>query len=267
MMEKLFKEIHGDDNPTMIPVSKFNGRFELTLGLKSYEKEVKILKEKVPHLINHIYFIPHTVMQSFNFYKDNVWIDIFRLDWNFWETIDQQKHIEMQLEYMEQCKKENDYENLFSYMEKKILISKYIELFDYIPVEQKYNCFRDLWARSEYGFDQFKPSFLKKVFSCKEYSEERNESMIKLKEEIEDHEFLKVYRGVTPHSTPYDKAISWTLDVDTAEWFASRFDSKGKVMKAEIHINDINDYLYNRNEKEILLNPKKLINTEVFYYI
>ena len=38
-------------------------------------------------------------------------------------------------------------------------------------------------------------------------------------------------------------------------------------MKAEIHMDDIYDYLFNRNEKEILLNPKKLMNTEVHYYI
>jgi hypothetical protein len=267
MINNIFKEIHGDTNPTMIPVSSFNGRYELKLGLKSYEEEVKILKEKVPHLVDHIYFIPQSFMQTFNFYKDDVWVYIYSLEWNFWESIDQQKQIEMQLKYMEECKKENDYENLFSCMEKKILISKYIELFDSIPVEQKYNCFRYLWSRSEYGFDQFKPSFLKKVFSYKEHSEERNQSMIELKEEIQDQEIINVYRGVTSQSTPYDKAISWTLDIDIAEWFASRFDSKGKVMKAEIHIKDIHDFLYNRNEKEVLLNPKKLINTEVFYYI
>jgi hypothetical protein len=41
----------------------------------------------------------------------------------------------------------------------------------------------------------------------------------------------------------------------------------GKIMKAEIHIDDIYDYLYGRNEKEVLLNPKKIKNAEVFYYI
>jgi hypothetical protein len=266
-MEKLFKEIHGSNNPAMIPVSKFNGRYELTLGLKSYEEEIKILKEKIPHLIDHIYFIPKTIMQSFTFYKDNLWLDVYSLEWNFWESINQQELIEKRLKIFDRCIEVGEYEPLFSLMEKKILIPKYIELFESIPVSQKYNCFRDLWTRSEYGFDQFKPSFLKKVFSYKEYSIERNESMLILKEEIEDHETVIVYRGVTPYSTPYNKAISWTLDIDTAEWFASRFDSKGKVMKAEIHINEIYDYLHERNEKEVFLNPKKLMNTEVFYYI
>ena len=91
--------------------------------------------------------------------------------------------------------------------------------------------------------------------------------MNRLKEEIGEHETITVYRGVTSSSTHYEKAISWTLNEDVAEFFAMRFNSKGKIMKAEIHIDDIHDYLSNRNEEEILLNPKKLINTEVHYYI
>ena len=267
MLDNLFKEIHGNNNENLIPVSRFNGRYELTLGLKSYKKEVKILKEKVPHLIDHIYFIPNSFMQTFYFYKGNVWIDVYQLDWKSWEMFDQQERIETLIKFMDEKEKEKDYETIFSYMEKKILITKYIELFDSIPAEQKYNCFRDLWSRSEYGFYQFEPSFLEEVFSYKEFSEERNESMLKLKEQIENHETITVYRGVTSSSTHFERAISWTLDEDVAEFFAMRFNSKGKIMKAEIHIEDINDYLYNRNEKEILLNPKKLMNTEVHYYI
>ena len=267
MINKIFKEIHGDENPTLIPVTKFNGRFELTLGLKSYEKEVEKLKEKVPHLIDHIYFIPNRFMKTFYFYKGNTWIDIYRLEWEVWDSLNLQKTIEHQLKFMEKCEKENDYENIFSYMDKKILITKYIELFNSIPVEQRYNCFRDLWARSEFGFEKFEDSFLEKVFSYKEYSEGRKESMNELKKEIKDHEIITVYRGVTSQSTPYEKATSWTLDEDVAEFFATRFQSKGKIMKAEIHIDDIYDYIYDRNEKEILLNPKKLRNADVYYYI
>ncbi|HMG16459.1 MAG TPA: hypothetical protein VK590_13470, partial [Saprospiraceae bacterium] len=82
MMDNLFKELHGNNNERLIPVNTFNGRYELTLGLKSYKKELKILKEKVPHLIDHIYFIPNSFMQTFYFYKGNVWVDIYQLDWN-----------------------------------------------------------------------------------------------------------------------------------------------------------------------------------------
>ena len=267
MLDNLFKEIHGNNNENLIPVSRFNGRYELTLGLKSYKKEIKILKEKVPHLIDHIYFIPNSFMQTFYFYKGNVWMDVYQLDWKSWEMFDQQERIETLIEFMDEKEKEKDYETIFSYMDKKILITKYIELFDSIPAKQKYICFRDLWSRSEYGFDQFTPSFLEKVFKYKEFSEERNASMNRLKEEIGEHETITVYRGVTSSSTHYEKAISWTLNEDVAEFFAMRFNSKGKIMKAEIHIDDIHDYLSNRNEEEILLNPKKLINTEVHYYI
>ena len=164
MLDNLFKEIHGNNNENLIPVSRFNGRYELTLGLKSYKKEIKILKEKVPHLIDHIYFIPNSFMQTFYFYKGNVWMDVYQLDWKSWEMFDQQERIETLIKFMDEKEKEKDYETIFSYMEKKILITKYIELFDSIPAKQKYNCFRDLWSRSEYGFDQFDTIFFRKSF-------------------------------------------------------------------------------------------------------
>lgn len=267
MMEKLFKEIHGNVNQTMIPISRFDGRYELTFGLKSYKEEVKILKEKVPHLVEHIYFVPKTVMETYYYKKENVLVEIYNLEWKFWEMLDQRERIENVSKLMENLENENDYESLFSYMEKKILITKYIELFDKIPVEQKYNCFRDLWVRSEYGFDQFNLPFLKKVFSYKEHSQERNEGIEEFKKIVGDHQTIEVFRGVTSSSTPYSKAISWTLDEDVAEFFAMRFNSKGKIMKAEINIDDVYDYMMNRNEKELLLNPKKIKNVDVHYYI
>jgi hypothetical protein len=266
-LDTIFKEAHGNNEQTLVPINKFNGRFELTLGLKSFKKEVEILKEKFPHLIDDIYFIPRTRIQPFCFYKGNVWVDIYSLDMSAWDMFQQDKMIEHQLEFIGRFEKENDYENLFSFMEKKILITKYIELFDSIPDEQKYNCFRDVWTRSEYGFNLFEPSFLKEVFTFAKYSEERNDSLQQLKNSLKGKEIVTVYRGITFHSTKANEAISWTLDRSIADFFASRFDSKGKVIKAEIHINDILDYISRRNEKEVFLNPKKLINSELHYQL
>lgn len=266
-MDTIFKEAHGNNEQTLIPVNKFNGRFELTLGLKSFKKEVEVLKEKFPHLIDDIYFIPRTRIQPFCFYKGNVWVDIYSLDMSAWDMFQQDKMIEHQMDFMGRFERENDYENLFSYMEKKILITKYIEIFDSIPNEQKYNCFRDVWTRSEYGFNLFEPSFLEEVFSFAEHSEERNDSMLELKKEIIEDEIVTIYRGVTFYSTRPHKAISWTLNENIADFFASRFNSKGKIIKAEIHVNDIYDYLSNRNENEILLNPKKIKNMELLYQL
>ena len=264
-MDILFKELHGNNEKTLVPINKFNGRYELTLGLKSLEKEVKVLKEKIPHLFDDIYFILHSHFQNFCYYKGNVWVEIFSLEWKVWEFLDLEKSISYFNEQMEEYEKENDYESIFSLMEKKILFSRYIELFSKIPDEQKYNIFREIWSRSEYGFDMLTFILKDEIFAYREHSQERNEAIEELKAMADGEPIITVYRGETIRSTPSDRALSWTLDVETAEFFARRFNSKGVVLKAQIHVNDIYDYLRHRKEEEVLLDPQKLINKEIAF--
>ena len=73
-------------------------------------------------------------------------------------------------------------------------------------------------------------------------------------------ETVTVYRG-----TKYEnyKALSWTLSKKEAVWFSERFlseNEKGQVYQAEIDKKDIFAYFNDRNEKEIVLDYRKLKN-------
>ena len=68
---------------------------------------------------------------------------------------------------------------------------------------------------------------------------------------------LTVYRGGMD-----DKGFSWTLNKDTAKWFAKRWDSHNyypisvpSVFEKEINKVDVLAYLDDRNEQEILYIP------------
>ena len=70
---------------------------------------------------------------------------------------------------------------------------------------------------------------------------------------------VTVYRGVTSVNAKNVKALSWTLDRDTAEWFAHRFGESGTVYEARIHKNHICAYFSGRNESEVIVDPKHLM--------
>ena len=70
---------------------------------------------------------------------------------------------------------------------------------------------------------------------------------------------VTVYRGVTSMNARNVKALSWTLDRDTAEWFAHRFGESGTVYEAQIHKNHIYAYFSGRNESEVIVDPKHLM--------
>lgn len=71
-------------------------------------------------------------------------------------------------------------------------------------------------------------------------------------------DIVTVYRGVTSINAHSVKALSWTLDRDTAEWFAHRFGESGVVYEAQIQKNHIYAYFSGRNETEVIVDPKYL---------
>ena len=68
----------------------------------------------------------------------------------------------------------------------------------------------------------------------------------------------EIYRGVTEKNKDNIRAMSWTMKQETAEWFAKRFGSKGKVYRAKVRKEDILAVFLGRNESEVIVDPKNL---------
>lgn len=72
---------------------------------------------------------------------------------------------------------------------------------------------------------------------------------------------VTIYRGTYKRESM--KKLSWTLDFETAEWFANRFETgEPIVFKTTIPKNQILAYINDRNEQEVIVHPKTL---EVLY--
>lgn len=71
---------------------------------------------------------------------------------------------------------------------------------------------------------------------------------------------VTVYRDVTQKSQVPRKALSWTIDKNTAKWFANRFDGNGDVYSAIIPKERIYAYFLGRNEYEVIVDPRYLTN-------
>ena len=73
---------------------------------------------------------------------------------------------------------------------------------------------------------------------------------------------VTVYRGVTSYNAKNVKALSWTLDENVAQWFARRYGEQGTVYQAQIHKDHIYAIFTGRNESEVIVDPKHLVNIE-----
>lgn len=71
---------------------------------------------------------------------------------------------------------------------------------------------------------------------------------------------VTVYRGVTPYNNDNIRALSWTTNLPTAKWFATRFADRGTVYEALIEKKHILAYFDSRHEFEVVVDPKHLTN-------
>ena len=73
---------------------------------------------------------------------------------------------------------------------------------------------------------------------------------------------VTIYRGVTSYNRSRVHAMSWTLNPETAKWFAHRFGENGSVYEAQIQKAHILALFNGRNEAEIVVDPTFLMNIE-----
>ena len=73
---------------------------------------------------------------------------------------------------------------------------------------------------------------------------------------------VTIYRGVTSYNADHVRAMSWTLNIETAEWFSHRFNEDGAVYEAQIAKEHILALFNGRNESEVVVEPIHLMNVE-----
>lgn len=81
---------------------------------------------------------------------------------------------------------------------------------------------------------------------------------------------LTIYRGTGVRTPP--RRMSWTLSLETARWFANRWDRLGKqpgiVYSATIYPDGVLAcFCGGRNEQEVVVNPRKIRNIEILNLI
>ena len=153
-----------------------------------------------------------------------------------------------------------NYSSLFSMMDKKILIPSFIKMYEEIPDKDKYEIFKDLYVRSEYGFQSFPVEVITDCFSKRKLSPEWKKRIKEFETVAKKNPdgTVTLYRGENVDSAKSDDAFSWTLDKKTAKFFADRFSKgSGRIVEKTVDPKQVIDYLDNRGESEVILFPKK----------
>ena len=128
-------------------------------------------------------------------------------------------------------------------------------------IQSLYHLFLNIYSNSDYGFSDIDNTTLQTILQCK--TEE--EKAVTTEQLSQLPELVTIYRGGNSESTPYDKAYSWTTDINVANFFAIRMgDGPGYIAKGTVKKKDIIECLFNKgDEKEILVDPSSVSIDEV----
>ena len=151
-------------------------------------------------------------------------------------------------------------------------------IFLHITKPYKMVCFKyicDYLSEQDYG-ELLKDCWTMEEFTSKnpDVSKKEMVSFFKRakKEYIMDEEELKVYNNLPEQVTIYrgvrDKRwareLSWTLDYEQAEWFATRFNSETSIVyEVTIPKSEILTFINDRDEQEIIIDPYNLKKYEI----
>lgn len=250
----IFKDIHGAlDIDSLIPLKNCIGSVNEEYPSKEEFNEI-ISDLGVDE--SHVFFDPNSFLNRIIYWNECNYFPLHGFTMESIKLMDVKKRIHKRNNHFEELKKENDYDSIFMFMDKKLIIPMYKKLFDIIPMEQRYEIFVALHVRSEYGFEIFTSDFLKKVFALRIISPEYQKRMKELREKISNPKKFRIYHGHNKKHDPKDE-YSWTLKKNTAFFFANRFnkafDYEGKITQKYIGIEDVIDFFPDRGEDEIIL--------------
>ncbi len=131
------------------------------------------------------------------------------------------------------------------------LLAEYIRRSD--PSPELYSLFIDYYTVTDYGAGAYEVSLLQKVFSGRS-----EEQIAEIAEVLADYpDVVSIYRGEAEGSTPYHKAFSWTVDINTAFFFACRHGDHdhARIFRAKVRKTDIMAAFLDRGEKEVIVLP------------
>ncbi|MGF7058651.1 hypothetical protein [Brassicibacter mesophilus] len=238
----------------MVAITKMNNEALKKIGVNSLEDFKKYFGEET----NNIYYSEKDYFKFFYLdFNDYVYLPLPATDLDTLKQYNIYESILFEKEKINNIIKKKEFEDLFFMIDKQFLFKAYEDLFNKIPDNIKFPCFRIVYMRSEYGFAELNSDFIKKVFSY------QNDKEFLKELDFDGDDYLTVYRGEGSQSNTVDNAFSWSIDEESALFFANRFgEDNARLYTAKIHKDNIIDYITQRNEEEILLLPEHLEDIE-----
>ncbi|WP_324823504.1 hypothetical protein [Sinanaerobacter sp. ZZT-01] len=169
---------------------------------------------------------------------------------------DYKEQLPQVIESREQEVLNNDYLGSILSLTDSMKIEYFNMLIEKGTVEGLYTLFFSVYTSADFGFKGISPENFELIVSTKTKSD-----MKKTENQLKDlPETLTIYRGEGSQSTPTNKAYSWTLDINMANFFACRLSmDEAQIITARVNKDKVVDcFIKDSNEKEVIVRPSDI---------
>lgn len=145
---------------------------------------------------------------------------------------------------------EGDYEGYVFVHEKPFRLNAFLMIADSIKEDARYwELLGEVWVNSENIWQNIRDW----KRALKSNRADKHKFMSEKDYEVYQNlpEDITVYRGYAPEGTKY--GMSFTLSLEQATWFATRWKAQGMVFRKQIKKDDVFAYINSRNEQEIII--------------
>ncbi len=206
--------------------------------------------------IDDFYFDPEDAETPYRYYRGMVLLDFSLVHHRILE-------IKALISRMEKDINESvarrDFDRFLSLVDPRLAPDLFMEVFNFIPDQDKYRLFERVWRYNERSQEVFSEDFVKKAA--------RYQGVTSTQPVADEAGYVEVYRSKTIEEHLSAPASSWTTDVNIAIYSALPFDPVPPIYRGRVNLKNIISYDDNKSKKEIKVRPHKLEQVEVMQLI
>jgi len=141
-----------------------------------------------------------------------------------------------------------DFDRFFTLVDARLAPELYVEVFNFIPDQDKFRVFERLWRFNPYSQEIFSEDFIRRVSKYKGVTSDRPVA--------DEHGYVKVY-GSWETDDPSDQDI-WTADVNRAIFKILGFQPAPPVYQGRLHVDQIISFNNTKSIREVVVSPHQV---------
>jgi len=189
------------------------------------------------------YLNPGNPSKPYCYYRGSVFLEFASLDNDISSLKKRIFEMENQLN---NAIADRDFARFLNIIDARLAADLFLEVFAFIPDQEKYPLFEQLLNDNQYCLQVFSPEFLKRASLYKNVTESLPLA--------DDQGFVKIFSNASQPSEVNTQKV-WYTDINNAIRKALSSSQVGDLFQAKVHLNDIKSYAAARLDHKVTLDP------------